>query len=477
MSDAGEFFKSREATLAAGQPPLDSQSVAVINRTARRLHRRDIGLKWSASIAGLGVLAVGVVAALQLGADQDPLAPSPSASDSASVEPSPSVQTPGPVGTLIEGFAPVPQLPAEEIPWDEVGPGWFAVGYYNAVEFPHLEVMESVALSQREGGVSLVAPDGTWYAARDVADLGAGSPLLWDGDNVFMGTRVEAGDDTWYYDINIVDLLTGDSVGGEVGVPWEYGIGIGNGRALSFWWNALGPINGVAGVVSAEAGGCFEAEARGSSGWRSTDMSHLYMPDAGGSLVCFGPAEGDPSRTSITLVDVGEVANSRVVGDLPMTSDRYSFVGWINSDQFMFAQTQRSLPGAEQIFRFDLADGSATPMDLPLYEDVKSSSAQGFFDHVSQRHVISYASYQDTTEWDVALYELDGTPVGSFAGECLGGAGLGDEVRVKVSGERLVIFCDNPGYILMFDLASGDPIGEWQIGTGREVQIDGHRAE
>lgn len=477
MSDAGEFFKNREATLAAGQPPLDSQSVAVINRTARRLHRRDIGLKWSASIAGLGVLAVGVVAALQLGAGEDPLAPAPSPSHAASVDPAPSEGPPASLGTLIEGFAPVPHLPAEDIPWEEVGPGWFAVGYYNAVEFPHLEIMESVELPQREGGVSLLSPDGTWYAARDVADLGAGNPLLWDGDNVFMGTRVEAGDDTWYYDINIVDLLTGDSVGGDAGVPWEYGIGIGNGRALSFWWNALGPINGVAGVDTDAAGGCFEADARGSSGWRSTDMSHLYMPDAGGSLVCFGPAEGDPSRTSITLVDVGEVANSRVIHDLPMSSDRYSFVGWIDSNQFFFAQTQRSLPGAEQVFKYDTVDNSVTPVDLPFYADVKSSSAQGFFDHVSQRHVISQATYDDTTTFEVAWYDLDGEQVTIHTGECLSGAGLGDEVRVKVSGDRLAVFCDNPGYILMFDLASGDPIGDWRVGIGHEIQIDGHRAE
>lgn len=472
MSDAGEFLKSREASLASSHGPLAPDTVEAIGRRAQSLQRRDSALTVAAALVGAAAVGVGTFVALDLSAPAEPLTPAPTYS--LPVVPSPDPVAPVPAPGLLDGFAPVPQLPADQIPWNEVGAGWFAVGYYDAVDFPHLEIQESATLPQRQGGISLISPDGTWYAAHDITDFGPGNPLLWDGYGMFMGTRVEAGDDTWYYDLSVYDFRSGELKVQDKEVPWELGVGLGNGRALNFWWNAQGPTNGIAGSSPEGVGGCFEADARGSSAWKATDMSHVYQPEAFSNLVCFGPSQSDPSKTSIHVVRTDWVADSRVVDELPLPYERYAFVGWVDVTTFLFAQIAQGSPNAEQIFMYDIRERELQQLDLTLYEDVKSSSGQGFFDRTAQRHVISHAQYDENTQWQVALYELDGTFVNEIKGECIGGAGLGEEVQVKVSGDRLIIFCENPGYIQMYYLTSGAPIGQWQIGAGREVRIDGH---
>lgn len=469
MSDPAEFLRQREAQIASAQRPLGPETIAAISGTSRRLRRRDTAVRWSTTAAAVGALAVGMSVGAQARYHLDstalehPLSGSPAASQDASASPQPSEAAPE--ASLIEGFAPVPQQASDTIPWDKVGPGWFAVGYYDQQGLPGVPDGGSVALSPRTGGVSLVSPEGAWYAARSAADLGPGWPLLWDGDNVVMGTRVSFLHDVYSYDLSAIDLKTGDASVIETGVPWDDGLGIGDGEVMHFFWTD-GPTSGVVGGAAASSGACSEAEAGWYGIWRTLDMSYMYLPEGDGAVVCFGASD---DGTAMTLVDVGDVTRSRVLAELPEDNDKYAFAGWIDGDSFLFARTGQYAPGAEQMFAYDLTNDTITSLDVPFYSDIKSSSAQGFFDRVSQRHVISHAA---DGQWEVSLYTLDGDPVATVEGEC-----VYEQVQVHTSGGRLMVSCADPGYARLFDMATGDEIGSWDLGAGHEIQVSGHRAE
>lgn len=488
MNSLEDMMRDRERAIASGAAVPSATTIGALGSVARRRRRARSVIAVGAAAAAVG--AIGGVGALAIGARADdpaPAAPTGSASPSpsasvttgptASASPSaePSADPDPPRAQIMPGHAPVPQLSADAIPWGEVGPGWFVVALHDDVDeqtlfADQIDPWDPAVLPAYEGSLSLVSPDGDWYAARTLDELGSGLPLAWDGANLWSGTTLYPGSEHGFYDIDLVSLETGAPAGSIERVPWETAAPFAPGEALMYAWGGEGLTNVVATAEAGEAGACSDLP-RGffAPGWEPRDMSFLYTPVDGGRVVCFGWAE-DSSRTRVWLVDVADVARSELLAEFAHPATRYSFVGWIDDDTFFFARKTGVYTGAEALFRYDLRDGSITEVDHSIYADVHGRSAEGYFHRASQRHIVT--SLVDGG-WEVALYGLDGSPVATIEGACPSDdRGLSSETRT--SGDRLIVTCPTDGDVAMYDLGSGAAVGSWDVGTGRILQAFDH---
>jgi len=479
VPELNEAFQSREREIAASVG-VDAALATRLDATAGRRRRgRHVGIAASA-VVGMGAV-IGSVLLFAPSSQNDPIAPVVSESPTVTVTETPS-PSPSPSATqaaaaapsIIEGFAPVPQLPAEEIPWDEVGPGWFLVDYRNDVEIPNLQPTEEFIYPQLSGGLSLVSPDGDWFAASTLDALGAGVPTAWDGSAVWMELSVENAVETGISDLNIVDLEGSRLLGALEGIAWEgTGEPISPGKAFVYTWGGDGVYDNFVGIDVAGMGGCSQATTA-FQGWEPDDMSFLYSSAGGGRLVCFGEAT-DSTRTVVTLVDVQDVSSSREINEFQYDSSRYSFVGWIDDNRFLFARTMGYHLAAEKVFTYDLTDDSITDTGLDVYSSITpwttEGYVEGYFDRVSQRHVITRTA-EDS--WTVSLYRLDGSAAATIQGECDGRTGLIPAIGLRTSGGRLMVTCADPGYVAMYDMASGAEIGTWQLGSDRSIRVFDH---
>lgn len=432
---------------------------------------------WVPALLVLAVIAVALWLLLTRGGDGAVAAPSPSPSATPSPTASASSTlspTPEPTATaaLVDGFAPVPQLPLEAVPWDVVGPGWFAVDYSSEDGRDSIDDTGFTDLEQRHGGLSLVSPDGDWYAARTHAELGRGPVLGWDGPNAWVARDAYTNMETVLSHAELVDLATGtttpipDTVAPEV-------VAVADGKALDYAYIGDGLGNTAVGVGVEGMGGCTDAGSRlwgwGASG--ASDKSYLYSAADGGRLVCFGPAD-DGSRTYVTLVDVADVANSSVIATFKLPAQRYSFVGWEGADAFLFARTAENEPGAEAMFRYDLNDGALAEVDLPMYSDVTGYRVAGYYLPGVGRHVITR---YDDEGWSVDLFDADGGAVATVSETCPDEGRGRRAAEVVTSGSRLLVRCDSPGYVAMYSLEDGAEIGRWDLGRDKQIDVFDHR--
>ncbi|WP_062528849.1 hypothetical protein [Demequina rhizosphaerae] len=488
MTSLEDMMRDRERAIASGTDVPTATTIGALGSAARRRRRTRSAIAAGAAVAAVGV--IGGVGALALGARADapaPAAPTSSASPSpsasavpgptASASPSaePSADPDLPEAQIVPGYAPVPQLSAEAIPWGEVGPGWFVVALHDDVDpqtlfADQVDPWDPAVLPAYEGSLSLVSPAGDWYAARTLDELGSGLPLAWDGANLWTGTTVHPGSEHAFYDIDLVSVETGAPAGSMDRVPWELAAPFAPGEALVYAWGGEGLANVVASADPDGAGACSDLpQGFFAAGWEPRDRSFLYSPVDGGRIVCFAFAD-DSSRTRVWLVDVDDVARSELLAEFAHPATRYSFVGWIDDDTFFFARRPESGPGAEALFRYDLRDGSITEVDASIYADVHYRSTEGYFHRASQRHIVT--SLVDGG-WEVALYGLDGSPVATIEGVCPSDD-RGQSSATRTSGDRLLVTCPTDGDVAMYDLGSGAAVGSWDVGTGRILQAFDH---
>lgn len=481
MSELRDMFRARAAAVAATASALDDEAVRPLDAAVRRARRRRTAVQALGAAAAV-VLVGGVgVAAWGLAPDaNEPVAPAPSATTTSSPSPTPtnspsatpslsSSAEPAPQPALIDGFAPVPQLPASEVPWDEVGPGWFLVSLGESAEIDAIDLGETFLYPELDGGVSLVSPAGAWFAVEHLDQLGTGFPLTWDGSTAWMATAVTAGSETGWYDIDLVSLEDGSVIGSDAGVPAPSLVPVGTGAALAYAYGGDGLSVTAAGADAEGMGGCSDAGS-GFWGWEAHDMSFLYQPDGAGRIVCFGPAE-DSERTEVVLVEVGDVAASRVINEFVNSIYRYAFIGWVDSDTFLFARRDEVGADAEAVFAYDLADDGVTEVDLSMYRDIVYGSSEAYFDHVSQRHIVTRTT---DAGWSVELFALDGTPVATFEGTCADASAPGAAVRLSASGGRASILCPASGELWLHDLATGAEVGSWSLGADAAISVFDH---
>jgi len=191
---------------------------------------------------------------------------------------------------MVPGFAPLAQLGADDVPWGEVGSGWFAFDYHFADQDSPDVDFDPTPLPQLKGGVSLVSPDGTWYAAQSLDSLGSGVPLTWDGSNIWVGTTVQTNSETGIYSVDIRDLASGEKTGSIVDHRGENDAAIEPSQVLTHAYRGDGLDNSVDGLGIEGMGACSTAGS-GFWGWEADDMSFTHSPARGGQLACFGPNE------------------------------------------------------------------------------------------------------------------------------------------------------------------------------------------
>jgi hypothetical protein len=464
MSDLESRMRRQARAIASAATVPNADQLQVMSGAVRGKRRRRAMAISGLTVAGVALVAAAGYAVMPREDATPPVAPTVSSTPSPSVTPPPSATPLEPAiePAIIEGFAPVPQLPASEIPWDQVGPGWFVVDYrYGYQEEFGFETWE--ATPQLEGGISLISPSGQWYAARPYAELGNGPVEGWDGINLWMTREATSNFESVEKRIELVDARSGDrrAVGGEATgqiVPFVPG------QALFYAWGGDGLYNsGIAADKTHHVGGCSDVDETGFWGWEAADMSFLYTPANGGKLVCFGYGVG-AGRASVTLVDVANAGRSEHINTFSNPADNYSFAGWIDADRFFFARTGGATP---VMFRYDLRDDSVTEVDLPIYNSVDGWNHAGYFDRVSQRHVMSSITPSGTV---IELFDLAGRKVATVSGSC-SSEDQYSRVNVRTSGGSLLVACAQDGSVELFNLADGSQVGHWDVGKERTVNI------
>ncbi|MDN4484046.1 hypothetical protein [Demequina lignilytica] len=403
------------------------------------------------------------------------LAPAASASPTPTATAASSTPSPEPTATasLVDGYAPVAQLPFEAVPWDQVGPGWFAVDYATgrAQDLGSAIAGDGrVEYEQREGGLSLVAPDGTWYAARTHADLGPGLVIAWDGANAWMARAADSTVESVYFDAELVELtdLATASVPAVVAPTLSP---FGQGRAVDYAYAGDGLYSRVVGVDTDRMGACGDAGV-GFWGWEAPDMSFLYSPAGDGQVICMGPT-ADGAGTVVTLVDVADVAASEPVATFRLPPDRYAFVGWLDDTTFLVAR--RALAGgAEAMFQYDVAERAIAEVEAPMYAAVDGWAVTGYYLPGPERHVIT--TFGDAG-WEVQLFDGAGSDVAGLGEACPASPDGRRASSVMTSGDRLLVRCDAPQSVALYSLDDGSEIGRWSLeGTG-EIEIFDHHEE
>jgi len=467
MNSVRDVLHGRASQIAAATSPLAPDAVASIAGSAGRARRKRVAMTSLVSTVGILVIAAVAYAVLPRDNDLSPIAPTDSATPSATPSTTPSA-TPSNTAVapaIVEGFAPVPQLPASEIPWGAVGPGWFALDYSDPVDIS-MAGDSWAPTSQLEGGVSLVSPDGTWYAAQPHTALGNGPAIAWDGTSLWMVRETASNMESVLYHLELVNGRTAatQTVPGEgAGRLFPFA----DGSSLYYAWGGDGIANSVVAVDKTdETGGCSDAGS-GLWAWDAADMSFLYNPSTGG-LVCFGPA-AKSDKTVVTSMNVTSLTETKSINTLKLPPWFYTFLGWIDDDTFYFARLDLATGvGTDAVFRYDLRDDSITPVDLHVYDDLNDNRGSGYYDAVSKRHIVAQ---QAEDGWYIDLYDADGGAVASLTGACAPDKNLLPAFDFRTSGGRLMVTCPASGTVTLFDLADGRHIGKWELPGERRAMV------
>lgn len=458
MPELNEAFQRREREIAA-TVATDAGLAARLDTTAVRRRRGRQTVLAASALVGVGAIVGGVLLILPA-PKNDPVAPvespRPSATASSLETPTPTAsEAPTPQAAVVEGFAPVPQLPADQIPWGEVGPGWFLVDYHLPLSADGSQPEDPNKVhptGEAVGGLSLLAPDGTWYAARSFAGTGAGFAVAWDGTNAWLADEAASGVDSAVASASLVNLKSGADAGRVTNVPYEHFVGLDDGRALVFGFAGDGTGSFVDGPSKDLDQGCSGSGAP-IYGPVQDDWSFEYLPRIDGAMVCFVPRTD--GRTDVMWLPVASPEGTMTFATFKSSASRYAFMGWIDDNSFVFGKTNEDRGSTfEQLFTFSLDTDEISPIDVPAFRDRGEAYTYGYFDRQSQRFVVPTKS---NGAWSVDIATLDGTAVATRSGDCPSWADF------MASGNRLVVSCGPTKHVWLYSLIDGAPLGEWAM--------------
>ncbi len=252
--------------------------------------------------------------------------PSSTASEGAAISAAPA-PTPSPAPS---GFLPVDSLGASEIPWDEVGPGWFMVTWVQR----DVVWSEEVALPTMpaDASVSLLAPDGTWYAAASLSPTGYDETVGWLGDTLAVFRVTEPSPAVSVGGTALVNLRTGASQ--EI-----LSAAI---RPSNFGFAADGTL--VSAVYEEETLGVvwYDAQMKGHSVCNGA-QDWSVAPDRS-RVVCLAwvADTGTGDQTEILVGTLGSGAEAQVIDTFRLDPYSYHLTGWLDSDTFLVARAAQA---------------------------------------------------------------------------------------------------------------------------------------
>jgi hypothetical protein len=405
----------------------------------------------------MGALALCLLAAGCAGGGDDA---SPTRSGGATVSPGASstpVDVP-PVFTLHKDFFPVPQADAADIPWDEVGPGWFLVDAHQYVELD-LDSASEVRAPEALGGLSLVSPDGEWFAARAFAGTGAAFSVHWSADGAWLMKNVDVNSEARGGDIVSVNLATG-ATADVAANEWGYysyasaagGVVVGGGDAdIQDGYHLHNSI------------GAADPSCTQPAGIGYGDLRTVLAPD-GQRVVCWGERQTD-QKTDVGYLDLRTPSVATYVDVFRLEFWRYESLGWLSDDAFLLARLDDDHK-QEAYFSYDLSTQRITDFALPFTR----SGAQRVeaFDYSSQVFFTS-----DTASDSIGMYRANGDPIVNVAAGCSDGYSV---PSWALSGGMVLVSCGwwEGGDATLVNLATGNVVGSWAYSPGLEVLAYGY---
>ncbi len=354
------------------------------------------------------------------------------------------------------GYLPVDSFGASEIPWDEVGPGWFLVEW---LEHPAIYGNSQVPLAPPDLSATLLAPDGTWYAAASLGGAGAEYTTFWLGDTLAM-----------FHIDGVADGYDAGYIGHDVLVSLRDG----STRALSsdvyLGIVALAKDGSLVSAQFSEGGG--GQYLRVDSAFNSTPLCGAGLQFAGSlspdgvRFVCLGD---DPAGSRGTIVSVSNVTGTggtTVIDTFKSYPDSYSILGWFDADTFLLRRWAISeSPDAYFTYNISTRKISEYALPVPLRPWVD-------FDTASQ--TFATRDYYSKVDTGVTFFSKSGDEVAHSA------CGSQASATYEASGFLALVTCriNVPGdwstgtsVLSLIDLKSGEVVGTWTVHDDSEQSI------
>ena len=414
--------------------------------------------------AGTGALALSLLAAGCSGGGDA----SPTASGAATTGPitAPTVSSSASVDiplvfTLHPNFFPAKQAEAKDIPWDQVGPGWFLVDSRVRANDDFLNEDGFGRMPEAVGGLSLVSPDGQWYAARSFAGTGAAFSLHWAADGVWLMTAADESIEEVYGDIVRVDLKTGVKSS------------VANGQVEAFAY--AGAADGITLVSDYSQEAATDYLVYGPGGVANTtcalrtvfgEIRFLIAPD-GTRVGCWGFRSDN--KTDVGVLDLRTPSTIDNLDVFSRDAYSYEILGWVSDDTFLLARSGAD-GSQEAFFAYDVS--TRTIADFPLPFALGADDWVQAFDFTTQVFVSS-----GSTD-GLQVHRADGTLVATVPAGCRGHGGWTSNNRElggwTLSGDRLLAFCGDEERLVMINLATDAVVGTWESGAGLDVRTYGY---
>ena len=366
------------------------------------------------------------------------------------------------VFTLQKDFFPVPHADAADIPWDEVGPGWFLVDSHTQSDTDDFGGDGVVRLPEAVGGLSLVSPEGEWYAARSFAGTGAAFSVHWAADGVWLMTAADATPDDVRGDIARLDLKTGEraSVATRQVDGFAYA-GAADGISLVADYSQDSStgyvVYGPDGVARTDCG--LPTTVHG-------EMRFLISPD-GTRVGCWGFRSDN--KTDVGVLDLRTPSTLDHLDVFSRDANSYEILGWTSDDTFLLARSDAE-GNQEAFFGYDVATRKIADFTLPF--SLGADDWVQAFDYATQVFVSS-----GSTD-GLQVHRADGTLVATVPAGCGGHGGWTWNNRRlggwTLSGDRLLAFCGEEERLVMVNLATDAIVGTWESGASLDVRTYGY---
>ncbi len=287
--------------------------------------------------------------------------------------------TPGPTDTTTQAVAaptpdfwgefPVPTLPASEIPWDQVGAGWFLLAYdANNID-------EINAGPQQVGTIddtlTLVSPEGELYNVRDLTGKGLGSLIGWGSQGLLVLDQNETGREPVFQHgrVDAIDLRSGEATALIADAHRTSRVAVLPDGQTVMWTRHSAGFD----VDLRDENLTFETRLC-DDGQHSGDMSDLSSD--GERALCLLPRASD-GKTDVLLVSVAD-GSTTPLDVFTKAEDQYWMAGWWDENSVIVRRVEYG-PSEEQdtilSWLYDVSTRKIRDFDARMADGTRASSA------------------------------------------------------------------------------------------------------
>ncbi len=297
------------------------------------------------AVAGLALVALAACS------DASSTSESPRGTASPQASANPAISAAAAPSPAPSGFLPVDSLSQSDIPWDDLGEGWFLVSWSGA-EPP---IVDEYVAGPSPHGFSLVGPDASVYALTDLGIVDAAWVIDWRGDEVGVvrNPDVAEGDSG---DVATINLRTGaeNAVVSRGQIPMgDYVAANGDLVGSQFYGDLPVPVFAYRdyrpiGKICDGNGG-----------------TNLMSPD-GVRVVCLTFDPADDGKTAVIIGRADEVGSSEQIDTFQSPAYLYRVAGWLNADTFILERRSETYGGPSTLFSYNIATQTIAEYAVPV---------------------------------------------------------------------------------------------------------------